>query len=159
MSIRKCLLPVLFMLSSLHPAAAADPPDTFGEQVRKADAILRVVVKETQVARASEGVTSPVDSMSAKCEVVGDYKGKTETGKSVEIRCERKQPEFSLIRKDGEYVVILGKLPKGDQGSSPPVEAAYQVKDGKVTDPENKEKEITLDELQKRIRGHDNGHG
>ncbi|RYD23778.1 MAG: hypothetical protein EOP88_02720 [Verrucomicrobiaceae bacterium] len=132
---------------------------SFGEQVRQADAIVRVVVKETQVARASEGVTSPIDSMSAKCEVVEQYKGKPGTDKSVQIHCERKQPEFALIRKDGEYVVILGKQSKGDEGSSPPVKAAYQVKDGKVTDPENKGKEITLEELQKKIRGHDNGHG
>lgn len=152
------LLPVLFALSPLPFATAADETKSLGDQVRAADAILRVKVMETQVARAAEGKTSPVDTLTGTCEVTDACKGKPESGMPVEIRCVRQQAEFALIRKDGDYVMILDK-PEDTKDKTLSVKAVYPVKDGKVQHPEDNAKEIPVAELFEILRGHDNGHG
>lgn len=161
---RKILLPVILMFTLLSAASAFVEPVPLAEQVKTADAILRIVVVSHDALKMNEGEEFSFQAL-AKCRVIEDYKGNYKGGEFIYIPCAYNFDESpSPIEMEGDYVVMLETMKVAALAHPVAWNAVHRVKIDKVANPADGSRMIPLAELVKKIKdelakGNGNSHG
>src|SRR6478609_2124830 len=131
-------LPTFILISCLwvtQAALAFVEPMPLGTQVKKADAILRIVVVSYDLLKINEN-TKGFQAI-AKCRVIEDYKGNYRLGQFIYIPCAYNFDEDpSPIDAEGDYVVFLDTLQSAPIGHPVAYNAVYPIENGRIDDPD-----------------------
>lgn len=147
---RSITIPLSLFIAIVGAAFGFVEPMPLGEQAHQADAILRVVVVSYDSLKLNEGEES--FQALAKCRVIEDFRGDYRLGQFIYIPCAYNYDEDpSPIDAEGDYVVFLDTLEVAPIGHPLAFNAVYPINQGKITDPENDDKEVPLSAFVERI--------
>jgi hypothetical protein len=147
---KSAIISLTLLLSTFRIAFGLTEPMPLGRQVHEADAILRVVVVSYDLLKINEDEES--FQAIAKCRVIEDYKGDYRLGQFIYIPCAYNVDEDpSPIDREGDYVVFLNTLEVAPIGHPVAFNAVHSINQGKITDPENDDKEVLLSAFVERV--------
>ena len=147
---RSAITPLIYCIGLLQTALGFAEPMPLANQVRQADAILRVVVVAYDILKINEN--SGGFQAIAKCRVIEDYKGDYKQGHFIYIPCAYNFDENpSPIDAEGDYVVFLDVLETAPIGHPVAYNAVYPIERGQMDDPEAHGKELAVVDFVKRF--------
>lgn len=143
-----------FFLTLITSARAFTAPTSFKEQIQLADAIARIVVVEIAKLEYS-GKEEWTFTGLAKCRIVTDYTGSFVRTNFVYIPCNYtfdESPSPLEVAKD--YIVSLEVMKHSRIAHPVSHDAAHEVSEGKLVDPESKDSElmVSVEGFEARLR-------
>jgi hypothetical protein len=141
-----------FVLST-HALVVATP---FKEQIKRADAVARIVVVQIaklEYANKEDGAFTGI----AKCRVITDYTGALINMNFIYIPCDYTYDESpSPLEVGRDYIINLELLHSGSIAHPVSYDAAHEVSNRKLIDPESNAPEIflTLEDFETRLRAY-----
>jgi hypothetical protein len=143
----------LSLITFSHAFVAAMP---FKQQIQRADAVARIVV--VQIAKLDYTDQEKWTFMGmAKCRIVTDYTGALKNADFIYIPCDYTFDEIpSPVEVGRDYIVNLEVMKRGRIAHPVSHDAAHEVSNGKLIDPESDEADawLSLEDFETRLRAH-----